>query len=207
MDACHLWSSPPAPSGETKIWGIQAGVDPDNQPSSSYCFPIIDVSVYILADSNDCISSTSLSCSSRRFLSSFPVLGHTASITTGLKGRRCYILMHLPCHHWTEKEVINWNSWYDGCHLLGLWDRRVVGHYEDSYGSNVVNRLVDLLCYVSCLEGQIRSHRGQAPAVSCWWQRWPRQLGHIFCWNTLILSWESWKTICILIFWVFHGLV
>ena len=57
-EACNL---PLAPSGPGKIRDFQAGLDSNDQPSSSYCLPISDASTDILAYIDDSISSSSSS--------------------------------------------------------------------------------------------------------------------------------------------------
>ena len=70
----HMESDlPPAPLEGCKIQGFCAGLDVEEQPSSSYRLPIGDASVDILANIGDCISSsTSGMCSKKILLLPYP---------------------------------------------------------------------------------------------------------------------------------------
>ena len=60
LHMCMESNLPPTPSEGSKIWSFRAGLDTDEQPSSSYRLPVGDASADILADINDGISSSTI---------------------------------------------------------------------------------------------------------------------------------------------------
>ena len=84
---CTESDLPPAPLEGWRIWSFRAGLDADEQPSSSYRLPIGDVSADILADVDYHVSSITTGMHFKKVSKVTPLsLVFVVGSTTALKG-------------------------------------------------------------------------------------------------------------------------